>query len=232
MKFKRVLLKLSGESLSSGFGIDKGHCESVSSSIKKCVNLGLEVSIVIGGGNFWRGRTGTEISRIKSDHMGMLATSMNALCLSDFLERLKIKTLIQSSVKIGGILRCFSIDGTLKALKKGKVVIFSSGIGEPFFSTDTCAALRACEIRADVIFKATNVDGIYSADPKIDKSAKKYNSISFDEVLEKNLNVMDMTAISLCRENNIPVLVFKFDDLERVARGENLGSFVSNSIFE
>lgn len=232
MKFKRVLLKLSGESLSSGFGIDRKQCESVSRSIKKCVGLGLELAIVIGGGNFWRGRTGTEISRIRSDQMGMLATSMNALCLSDFLERLKIKTLIQSSVGINGILKRFSIDDTLKALKKGKVVIFSSGIGEPFFSTDTCAALRAGEIRADAIFKATNVDGIYSADPKIDKEAKKYASISFDEVLEKNLKVMDMTAISLCRENNIPILVFKFDDLERVSGGANLGSLVSNCIFE
>ena len=232
MKFKRILLKLSGESLSNGFGIDKKHCESVSRSIKKCVDLGIELAIVIGGGNFWRGRTGTEISRIRSDQMGMLATSMNAICLSDFLERLKIKTLIQSSVKITGILRRFFIDDTLKALKKGKVVIFSSGIGEPFFSTDTCAALRACEIRADAIFKATNVDGIYSADPKVDKGAKKYDSVSFDEVLKKNLRVMDMTAISLCRENNIPVLVFKFDDLERVIRGENLGSLVSNRVFE
>ena len=232
MKFKRILLKLSGESLSNGFGIDKKHCESVSRSIKKCVDLGIELAVVIGGGNFWRGRTGTEISRIRSDQMGMLATSMNAICLSDFLERLKIKILVQSSVKISGILRRFSIDDTLKALKKGKVVIFSSGIGEPFFSTDTCAALRACEIRADAIFKATNVDGIYSADPKVDKGAKKYDSVSFDEVLKKNLRVMDMTAISLCRENNIPVLVFKFDDLERVIRGENLGSLVSNRVFE
>lgn len=232
MKFKRVLLKLSGESLSNGFGIDKNRCKSVSNSIKKCVDLGLELAIVIGGGNFWRGRTGTEISRIKSDQMGMLATSMNALCLSDFLERLKIKTLIQSSVGINGIVKRFSIDDTLKALKKRKVVIFSSGIGEPFFSTDTCASLRACEIRADAIFKATNVDGIYSADPKVDESAKKYNSISFDEVLEKSLRVMDMTAISLCRENNISILVFRFDDLERIARGENIGSIVSNSVFE
>lgn len=232
MKFKRILLKLSGESLSCGFGIDKNRCECVSRSVKKCLDLGLEVAIVVGAGNFWRGRSGTDVSRIRSDQMGMLATTMNAICLSDFLERFGIKSLVQSSVEISGVVRKFSLDDTLKSLKEHKVIIFSFGIGEPFFSTDTCASLRACEIGADAVLKATNIDGIYSSDPKIDKGAKKYDLVSFDEVLQKKLNVMDMTSISLCRENNIPILIFKFEDIERVVKGEKVGSMISNCVFK
>ena len=228
MNFKRVLLKLSGESLSDGFGINKEKCEYVSHTIKKIVDSGIELAIVIGAGNFWRGRTGTEISRVKSDQMGMLSTVMNAICLSDFIEREGINVLIQSSIQISGVVKQFWLQDTLSSLEKHDVVIFSCGTGSPFFSTDTCASLRACEIHADAILKATTVDGIYTSDPKIDKSAKKYDSITFDEVIKNNLNVMDMSAFSICRENNVPILVFSFDDIERAISGEKIGTLVSN----
>lgn len=229
MKFKRILLKLSGESLANGngFGINSESCLKVVKTIKKCIDMKLEISIVIGAGNFWRGRIGTQITRVNSDKMGILATAMNALAFSDILEVNGIKSLIQSSKPIDGIIPAFFVSDTIRALKEKKVVLFSCGIGSPFFSTDTAAALRAAEIGADAIFKATTTDGVYSSDPKLDKDAIKYDSISFDEILEKRLQIMDMTAISLCREIKIPILVFKFDDLDKIISGENLGTYIS-----
>ena len=230
MNFKRILLKLSGESLAgeNGFGIDSEKCLKIVKMIKKCININLEISMVIGAGNFWRGRTGTQITRINSDKMGILATAMNALAFSDILEKNGIESIIQSSKEIQGIVPAFLISDAIKALKKKKVVLFSCGIGSPFFSTDTAAALRASEISADAVLKATTVDGVYSSDPRLDKNAVKYDFVTYDEVIEKNLRVMDMTAISLCRETKIPILVFKFDDLEKIILGQNLGTYISD----
>ena len=229
MKFKRILLKLSGESLANdnGFGINSDNCSKIVKIIKKCIDMHLEIAIVIGAGNFWRGRVGTQITRVNSDKMGILATAMNALAFSDILEVNGISSLIQSSKYIDGIVPSFFVSDTIRALKEKKIVIFSCGIGSPFFSTDTAAALRASEINADAIFKATTTDGVYSSDPKLDKNAVKYDSISFDEVLERKLQIMDMTAVSLCRDTEIPILVFKFDDLERIISGDNLGTWIS-----
>lgn len=230
INFKRVLLKLSGESLAgqSGFGIDSKNCEKVVKMIKNCLNFDVEIGLVIGAGNFWRGRTGTQISRVQSDKMGILATAMNALAFSDILSKNGVKSCIQSSIEIKGIVPAFSTISAIDALEEKKIVIFSCGTGLPFFSTDTVAAVRAAEIGADVILKATTVDGVYSADPKADENATRYDSISFNEILSKNLKFMDMTAISLCRDVHIPVVAFKFEDLEKVVSGEKKGTYVFN----
>lgn len=228
MNFKRVVLKLSGESLanSNGFGVNSENCHKVANMIKSLFDAKIQIGLVIGAGNFWRGRTGTQISRVKSDKMGILATAMNALAFSDILNNIGIKTLIQSSVEIRGIVPAFSADDTINALEDEKIVIFSCGIGSPFFSTDTIAALRAAEINAEVILKATTVDGVYSSDPKTDKNAVKYDKIAFDEVLNKNLNVMDMTAISLCKEAKIPILVFKFEEISKITSENQIGTYI------
>ena len=228
MNFKRVVLKLSGESLanSNGFGVNSENCYKVANMIKSLFDAKIQIGLVIGAGNFWRGRTGTQISRVKSDKMGILATAMNALAFSDILNNIGIKTLIQSSVEIRGIVPAFSADDTINALEDEKIVIFSCGIGSPFFSTDTIAALRAAEINAEVILKATTVDGVYSSDPKTDKNAVKYDKIAFDEVLNKNLNVMDMTAISLCKEAKIPILVFKFEEISKITSENQIGTYI------
>lgn len=228
MNFKRVVLKLSGESLanSNGFGVNSENCYKVANMIKSLFYAKIQIGLVIGAGNFWRGRTGTQISRVKSDKMGILATAMNALAFSDILNNIGIKTLIQSSIEIQGIVPAFSADDTINALEDEKIVIFSCGIGSPFFSTDTIAALRAAEINAEVILKATTVDGVYSSDPKTDKNAVKYDKIAFDEVLNKNLNVMDMTAISLCKEAKIPILVFKFEEISKITSENQIGTYI------
>ena len=228
MNFKRIILKLSGESLanSNGFGINSENCHKVANMIKSLFDAKIQIGLVIGAGNFWRGRTGTQISRVKSDKMGILATAMNALAFSDILNNIGIKTLIQSSVEIQGIVPAFSADDTINALEDEKIVIFSCGIGSPFFSTDTIVALRAAEINAEVILKATTVDGVYSSDPKTDKNAVKYDKIAFDEVLNKNLNVMDMTAISLCKEAKIPILVFKFEEISKITSENQIGTYI------
>ena len=230
MKFKRILLKLSGESLAgeNGFGIDPNKCQKVAEVIKKCTDFGVQMGIVIGAGNFWRGRTGTHISRTESDKIGILATAMNAIAFSDVLSKNGVKSCVQSALEIKGLVSAFSVSESLRALDEKKVVIFSCGIGAPFFSTDTAAALRAAEIEADAILKATTVDGVYSSDPKIDKNAKKYEKISFDEILSKNLKFMDMTAISLCRDCSIPVVVFNFKDIYEIVSGEKSGTYVHN----
>ncbi len=228
MNFKRVILKLSGESLanSNGFGVNSENCHKVANMIKSLFDAKIQIGLVIGAGNFWRGRTGTQISRVKSDKMGILATAMNALAFSDILNNIGIKSLIQSSIEIQGIVPAFSADDTINALEDEKIVIFSCGIGSPFFSTDTIAALRAAEINAEIILKATTVDGVYSSDPKTDKNAVKYDKIAFDEVLNKNLNVMDMTAISLCKEAKIPILVFKFEEISKITSENQIGTYI------
>ena len=228
MNFKRVILKLSGESLanSNGFGVNSENCHKIANMIKKIFDAKIQIGLVIGAGNFWRGRTGTQISRVKSDKMGILATAMNALAFSDILNNIGIKTLIQSSIEIKSIVPAFSVDDTVSALENNKIVIFSCGIGSPFFSTDTIAALRAAEINADIILKATTVDGVYSGDPKINKNSVKYDKITFDEVLTKNLKVMDMTAISLCKEASIPILIFKFEDISKIISENQIGTYV------
>jgi len=230
MKFKRILLKLSGESLanSNGFGVNSENCLKIANKIKKCLDKGLEIGLVIGAGNFWRGRTGTHISRTQSDKMGILATAMNALAFSDILSKIGVDCCIQSSLYIQGVLPPFSISDAISYLEQKKVVIFSCGLGSPFFSTDTAAALRAAEINADALLKATTIDGVYSADPKLDKNAVKYDKVTFDEVLQNHLNVMDMTAISLCRDIPVPVLIFNFNDLENAILFGSVGTFITS----
>lgn len=230
MKFKRILLKLSGESLanSNGFGVNSENCLKIANEIKKCLDKGLEIGLVIGAGNFWRGRTGTHISRTQSDKMGILATAMNALAFSDILSKIGVDCCIQSSLSIQGVLPPFSISDAVSYLEQKKVVLFSCGLGSPFFSTDTAAALRAAEINADALLKATTIDGVYSADPKLDKNAVKYDKVTFDEVLQNHLNVMDMTAISLCRDIPVPVLIFNFNDLENAILFGNVGTFITS----
>ena len=230
MKFKRILLKLSGESLanSNGFGVNSENCLKIANEIKKCLDKGLEIGLVIGAGNFWRGRTGTHISRTQSDKMGILATAMNALAFSDILSKIGVDCCIQSSLSIQGVLPPFSISDAVSYLEQKKVVLFSCGLGSPFFSTDTAAALRAAEINADALLKATTIDGVYSADPKLDKNAVKYDKVTFDDVLQNHLNVMDMTAISLCRDIPVPVLIFNFNDLENAILFGNVGTFITS----
>ncbi len=229
--YKRILLKLSGEVLAGekGHGFDFDTINSVCSAVKKVVDLGVEVGLVVGGGNFWRGRSGGSMDRVRADHIGMLATEMNSLALADTLEQLGVKVRVMSAIEMKQIAETFIRNKALSHLDEGKVVIFAGGTGNPFFSTDTCAALRAAEIKADVILKATNVDGVFDKDPNKYSDAVKYDVVTQSEVLEKNLKVMDSTAASLCRDNNIPILVFNLSDPENIVKavkGENIGTLV------
>ncbi len=229
--YKRVLLKLSGEALAAGkgFGLDFDKVTDICKSIKKTVDLGVEVAIVVGGGNFWRGREGGHMDRTRADHMGMLATVINSLALSDGLEQLGVPVRVQTAINMNAIAEPYIRNKALRHLEKGRVVIFGCGLGEPFFTTDTAAALRAVEIDADIIFKATNVDGVYDCDPKKNKNAKKFDKLSFIDVLNKGLQVMDSTAASLCMDNKLPVLVFNLQDPENIVKavlGENKGTIV------
>jgi len=229
--YKRILLKLSGEVLAGekGHGFDFDTINSVCSAVKKVVDLGVEVGLVVGGGNFWRGRSGGSMDRVRADHIGMLATEMNSLALADSLEQLGVKVRVMSAIEMKQIAETFIRNKALSHLDEGKVVIFAGGTGNPFFSTDTCAALRAAEIKADVILKATNVDGVFDKDPNKYPDAVKYDVVTQSEVLEKNLKVMDSTAASLCRDNNIPILVFNLSDPENIVKavkGENIGTLV------
>ncbi len=231
LKYKRVLIKLSGEALAGEkrFGFDYDTAESICKSIKKCVDLGAEVAIVVGGGNFWRGRSSGKMDRTRADHMGMLATVINALGLADVLESLGISTRVQTAIAMQQIAEPYIRNKAVRHLEKGRLIIFGCGTGNPFFSTDTTSALRAAEIDADIIFKATLVDGVYDSDPRVNPDAKKYDELTFSEVLNKQLNVMDMTAASLCRDNNIPVLVFSLEDPDNMVRaiqGETIGTLV------
>ncbi len=228
-KYGRILLKLSGEALAGKkeFGIDFEAIKPIVESIKKCVDLGTEVAIVVGGGNFWRGRSSGNMNRVKADHMGMLATVINAIGLSDALERIGVESKIMTSIHFPQIGELYSPERAIHHLKKGRVVIFGYGTGNAFFSTDTASALRSAEIKAQAIFKATNVDGVYNDDPKTNPNAKKYVEVTLDEVLSKNLKVMDSSAASICRDNNISILVFSILDPNNLVRtlcGENLGT--------
>ena len=229
--YKRVLLKLSGEVLAGekGTGIDFDKVLEVCERVKTCVDMGVQVGIVVGGGNFWRGRSSGKMDRTRADHMGMLATSINALALADALEQLGVTARVQTAIEMRQIAEPYIRLKAVRHLEKGRVVIFGCGTGNPFFSTDTAAALRAAEIGADVIFKATNVDGVFDSDPKKNPDAKKYDILSHMEVLQKELHVMDSTAASLCMDNGIQILVFNLDNPDNIVSamvGESIGTIV------
>jgi len=234
MAFKRILLKLSGESLmgKKQFGIDNDRLAEYAKEIKEIVAQGVEVAIVIGGGNIFRGIQAEEggMERTQGDYMGMLATVINGMALQSALETVGVKTRLQTAIEMKEVAEPFIKRKAVRHLEKGRVVIFGAGTGNPFFTTDTAASLRAIEVEADVILKGTRVDGIYTADPEKDSSAVKYDSITFDEVYKKGLNVMDMTAFTLCKENKLPIIVFDMDtpgNLKKViAQEENIGTVV------
>ena len=229
--YKRILLKLSGEVLAGekGTGIDFDKVLEVCKSVKKCVDMGVEVAIVVGGGNFWRGRSSGKMDRTRADHMGMLATTINSLALADALEQLGVTARVQTTIEMRQIAEPYIRNKAVRHLEKGRVVIFGCGTGNPFFSTDTAAALRAAEIGADVIFKATNVDGVYDSDPKKNPDAKKFDTLTHHDVLSLELHVMDSTAASLCMDNNIEILVFNLNDPENIVKavvGKHNGTLV------
>ncbi len=232
-KYKRILLKLSGESLAGEkkHGIDFDTVMKFCEPIKKCVDAGVQVAIVVGGGNFWRGRTSGEMDRTRADHMGMLATAINALGVCDVLEQLGLDVRVQTAISMRQVAEPYIRNKALSHLNKGRVVIFGCGTGNPFFSTDTAAALRAVEIEADVIMKATMVDGVYDSDPKTNPNAKKFDVISYHDILNKDLAVMDSTASALCKDNNLPILVFSIDNPDNIYKavcGETIGTLVTN----
>lgn len=231
LKYKRVLLKLSGEALAGGAstGIDQNTVDTICSNICRCVSLGAEIAIVVGGGNFWRGRTSGTMDRTRADHMGMLATMINALALADGLETQGVEVRVQSAIAMQQVAETYIRNKAVRHLEKGRVVIFGCGTGNPFFSTDTAASLRAAEIEADIIFKASLVDGVYDSDPNKNPDAKKFKHLTFTDVLSKELNVMDSTAASMCKDNKIPLYVFSLKDPINIVRaicGEDVGTIV------
>lgn len=230
-KYKRVMLKLSGEALAGadGFGIDFSVATRIAKEIKELVDMGIEVGAVVGGGNIWRGREGEGMDRTTADHMGMLATCINALALQDSLENIGVTTRVQTAIEMKAVAEPFIRRRAMRHLEKGRVVIFGAGSGNPYFSTDTAAALRAAEIEAEVILLAKKVDGVYDKDPNKYSDAKKFDTLSHIEVLEKGLQVMDSTATSLCMDNNIPILVFGLDEggnIKKAIMGEKIGTLV------
>jgi len=232
LAYKRVLLKLSGEALAGDerHGINPDIINDICDKVKEIVEMGVQVSIVVGGGNFWRGpRNGKKMDRSAADYMGMLATAMNALALQDTLESKGIQTRVQTAIEMREIAEPYIKRKAAKHLERGRVVIFACGTGHPYFSTDTAAALRAIETESEIILLAKTIDGVYSADPKLDSSAVKYDEISYIDILNKDLKVMDSTATSLCRDNHMPLLVFAISDPENIVRavkGENIGTVV------
>jgi uridylate kinase len=234
LAFKRILLKISGEALAGdkGFGVDTVTIHSIAGEIKEVHELGVEIALVVGGGNFFRGvaEQARDMDRVSADHMGMLATVINALALQDALEKQGVFTRVMSALEMNQVAEPFIRRRALRHMEKGRVVIFGGGTGNPYFSTDTAASLRAMEIKADVIMKATKVDGIYDADPKLVSDAVKFDTITYLDVLKRGLRVMDATAISLCQENNLPIVIFnlgKHGNIKRVVQGEKVGSLVS-----
>ncbi len=230
-KYKRVLLKLSGEALAgenkTGLSVDV--LEDITNQVKEIRDLGVEVAIVVGGGNFWRGIYGQKMERTTSDYMGMLATTINALALQDALEAKGMFTRVQTAIEMREIAEPFIKRKATKHLEKGRIVIFACGTGNPFFTTDTCAALRAAEIDAEVILVAKTIDGVYSADPKVDPNAVKYDEISYADILAKDLRVMDLTATTLCKDNGIPLIVFAMNEkgnMLKAVKGEKVGTLV------
>ncbi len=231
IKYKRVLLKLSGEAIggTEGKGVDAKTLGKICDQIKNMVNLGVEVAIVVGGGNFWRGRYGHQMERTTSDYMGMLATTMNGLALQDSLEARGLSTRLQTAIEMRQIAEPYIRRKATKHLEKGRIVIFACGTGNPFFTTDTAAALRSAEIEADVILLAKTIDGVYSADPKEDSTAVKYDEISYLDILNQDLKVMDSTATSLCKDNQIPLIVFGINEPEnmvKIIQGEKIGTYI------
>ena len=229
--FKRILLKLSGEALAAGqgFGVDTKRVEEIASELQDVHSLGIQIAIVVGGGNFFRGTEQSEMDRVAADHMGMLATVINALALQDALEKLGVYTRVMSAIEMHQVAEPFIRRRAIRHLEKGRVIVFAAGTGNPYFSTDTAASLRAMEIKADAILKATKVDGIYDADPVQVKDARMFDRISYMDVLKKGLKVMDSTAISLCKDNNLPIVVFNLNkrgNIRRVVTGEKIGSLV------
>ena len=231
--YKRILLKLSGESLMGckGYGIDENRLSDYAQQIKQIAQKGVEVGIVIGGGNIFRGLSGSQkgFDRVKGDQMGMLATVINSLALCSALESIGQKVRVLTSVRMEPIGELYSTDKALRLLNNGNVVIIAGGTGNPYFTTDTASVLRAIEIKADVMLKGTRVDGIYTADPEKDPTATKFNEITYNEVLQRNLRVMDLTAITMCRENNMPIYVFDMDtvgNLNKVMNGQQIGTLV------
>ncbi len=229
--YDRILLKLSGEVLAgdAGHGIDFGTVMTICSAIKKCADMGVQIGIVVGGGNFWRGRTNGEMDRTRADHIGMLATVMNALALADGFEKLNVPARVQTAIEMRQIAEPFIRNRAIRHFEKDRIVIFGCGTGSPFFTTDTAAALRAVEIGANVILKATNVDGVYDKDPRQSQEAVKFDEITQTELLSKGLRVMDSTAASLCRDNSIPIIVFNLKNPENIVKavcGEKTGTLV------
>ena len=231
-KYSRVLLKLSGEALAGDkhFGLNDEVIRKICTSVKKCADMGVQIGIVVGGGNFWRGRSSAGMDRTRADHIGMLATQMNALAVGDMLEQLGCDVRVQSAIPMNTIAEPYIRNRAVRHLEKGRIVIFGCGTGNPFCSTDLAAALRAAEIDAEVIFKATMVDGVSDSDPKKNPDAVKFDTITFEEVLIRNLQVMDSTAAAMCRENKIPIQVYNLgnpDDMVRAMQGENVGTLVT-----
>jgi uridylate kinase len=231
--YKRVMIKLSGEALAPehGFGIDAAKVAHVVEQLKKVHDLGVDVGIIIGGGNFWRGRQADKtMNRTTADHIGMLATVMNALALQDSMEQKQIPTRVQTALTISKVAEPYILRKALRHFEKGRIVIFACGTGNPYFSTDTGAALRAAEIGAEVLLLAKNVDGIYDSDPKINKEAIKFDSISYMEVISRGLKAMDTTAITMCMDNEIPILAFSLlepDSIVRAVKGEKIGTYIA-----
>ncbi|MBS6217018.1 MAG: UMP kinase [Clostridiales bacterium] len=232
-QYKRVLLKISGEALAgdAGRGLDFSVIGSVCQTVKQAISMGVQVGIVVGGGNFWRGVKdgGGRMERTRADHMGMLATTLNCLALADVLEQMGVEVRVQTAIEMRAFAEPYIRSKAIRHLEKGRVVIFGCGTGNPFFSTDTAAVLRAAEIDADVILLAKNIDGVYSADPNKDPTAVKYDSITYDDVLTQHLQVMDSTATSLSMDNKIPVILFALKDPQniiRVLEGEKIGTIV------
>ena len=233
MKYKRILLKLSGEVLAGKKenGIDFERVLDLATEIKECMELGVEIGIVVGGGNFWRGKSNEYMDRATSDYIGMMGTVMNALALGDAFKQLNVPVRVQTGVEMRQIAEFYIKDRAIRHLEKGRVVVFGCGTGSPFFSTDTASALRAAEIKADVLIKATKVDGVYDKDPKKYDDAKMFKTIKYIDVLNKGLHVMDSTATSLCMDENIPIHVFNVNKkgiLKKIILGENLGTTVTN----
>ncbi|GAQ26225.1 MULTISPECIES: UMP kinase [Tepidanaerobacter] len=232
--YKRVVLKISGEALAGnkGFGIDQDTLNSIADQIKEIHDLNVEIAIVVGGGNIWRGRDYKEMDRATADYMGMLATVINALALQDALENREVQTRVQTAIEMREIAEPYIRRKAIRHLEKGRVVIFAAGTGNPFFSTDTAAALRAAEIDAEVILLAKKVDGVYDSDPVINPTAQKFTSLDYIDVLNKSLGVMDSTATSLCMDNKIPIIVFGINtpgNIKKVIMGENIGTTVKGS---
>ena len=230
-KYKRVLLKLSGEALAGDkkMGLDYATITPICESIKKCADAGVEIGIVVGGGNFWRGRSSGAMDRTRADHIGMLATTMNALAVADVLESLGTNVRVQTAIAMHQVAEPYVRNKAVRHLEKGRIVIFGCGTGNPFFSTDTASTLRAAEIGADIVLKATMVDGVYDKDPNKYPDAVKYDELSFNDILVKNLAVMDSTAASMCKDNHIPIIVFDLsrpDNIYDACMGKKVGTIV------